>query len=142
MLMGNQSVSPFFFWLIISVTALIAGYGVIIKIWNTGHSVFWKFQRISGAFLLVMVPAYILFIHLNPSPETGVNMVITGIQKIFIKVAYLILLVSGLFHGGYGIWSVASDYLYSRIFRIGLACLVILVMLISCWIGIRVTLIS
>jgi len=142
MLMGNQRVSPFFFWLIMFVTALISGYGISIKIWNTRHSVFWKFQRISGALLLVMVPAYIFFIHLSPSSESEANMLIIGIQKIYIKAVYLILLASVLFHGGYGIWSVVSDYFYSRILRMVFAILVTLVMLISGWVGIRVALVS
>ncbi|MBW1887660.1 MAG: hypothetical protein JRI52_04825 [Deltaproteobacteria bacterium] len=140
MLMGNQSVSPFLYWLMMFVTALIVAYGVAAKIWNTEHSVFWKFQRTSGAFLLVMVPAYILFIHLSPLSGKVTQMVMGGAQILFIRVVHLVMLVGALYHGGYGVWSVVSDYLSSRILKAGLTILVTLVTLIFTLFGIKLIL--
>lgn len=137
MLMGDQGVSPFLYWLMTFVIALIVAYGVAARIWNTEHSVFWKCQRTSGAFLLVMVPAYILFIHLGPLSGKVIQMVIGGAQNFFIRVVHLAILMGALYHGGYGIWSVVSDYLSSRILKAGLTILVTLVTLIFTWFGIR-----
>ena len=140
MLIGNQGVSEFFYWTTMLACALTLGFGVAVRIWNTGHSLFWKWQRISGGFLLVMVPAYLLFIHLDPSMAKETNVVIIWIEKILVKAAHLGLLVGALYHGGYGIWSVLSDYLSSKTLQRGLAVLVSLVTLIFAWLGIKVTL--
>src|SRR4030067_2242459 len=66
MVMKNQSVSAFFFWLMAFFLGAMATYVVASRIWNKRHSVLWKLQRISGAFLFITVPAYILFSYLNP----------------------------------------------------------------------------
>ncbi len=136
MLMGNQSVSPFIFWLVMIALASILSYGVGARIWRVGHSIFWRLQRITAAYLLVMIPAYVLFMQLTlvASQETGI--VITGMQKHFIQAVYLLLLAGTLYHAGYGIWSLVSDYLSSRTLRRGVALLVTLVMLVFGWIGV------
>lgn len=141
MLMPNQSVSPFFFWLLMVAGALIVTYGVGKKIWMLEHSVFWKFQRITAGFLVVTVPGYLLFTCLSPyaGMETGVG--ITGMQRHFTQVVYLGILVGALYHGGYGIWSLALDYLSSRRLRISLGFLVTLVMMVFGWLGVRVILV-
>jgi succinate dehydrogenase hydrophobic anchor subunit len=136
-LIGDQTVSPFFYWLMIFVIALIVAYGVAAKVWHTEHSFFWKFQRTSGAFLLVTVPAYIFFIHLSPLSAKVTQMALGGAQSFFIRCVHLAMLLGALYHGGYGIWSVVSDYLSSRIFKTGLTVLVALVTLIFAWFGIK-----
>lgn len=135
MLMGNQSASPFIFWLVMIAGASILSYGVGARIWGRGHSVFWKLQRISATFLLVMIPAYMLFMHLAPvaSQETGI--MIPAVQKYFIQAVYLLLLAGTLYHAGYGIWSLAGDYLSSTTLRKALALLLTLVMLVFGWLG-------
>jgi len=140
MIMGNQSASPFFFWLLMLLTALICGYGVARKLWHGEHSIFWKLQRISGAFLLVLVPAHLLFMHLNPSVAMEASVVIERMQNWFIKAVDLILVVAALYHGGYGLFSVLSEYLSSRILRKGLVCVVAFITIIFAWIGIRLIL--
>ena len=140
MIMGNQSASPFFFWLLMLLTALICGYGVARKLWHSEHSIFWKLQRISGAFLLVLVPAHLLFMHLNPSVAMEASVVIGRMQSWFIKAVDLILVVAALYHGGYGLFSVLSEYLSSRILRRVLVCIVAFITFIFAWIGIRLIL--
>ena len=140
MLMGNQMVSPFLYWVIMFTQALVVAYGVATRVLNSRHFVLWKMQRISGSFLLIMVPAYFLFIPLNPLPEIEAGFLITGIQKLFLTAVYILLLLSALFHAGYGVWSVMRDYLSSKNLRKGLAALVTFITLIFAWIGLRAVL--
>ncbi|UCF85817.1 MAG: hypothetical protein JSV50_09350 [Desulfobacteraceae bacterium] len=140
MLIGTQSVSAVFYWLAMLVASLTLVYGVASKFWATQHSLVWKLQRITGAFLLVMVPAHLLFMHLNPSVGKEANVVIMRMQNWFIKFVDLGLLVVVLYHAGYGFISVTRDYVSFRVLRMGLTALVILVMVIFAWAGIRLTL--
>jgi len=139
MMMGTQSVSPVFFWLTMLIAALTLTYGVASKFWKTQHSFVWKLQRITGAFLLVMVPAHLLFMHLNPSMGKEASLIIMRMQNWFIKFVDLSLIVMVIYHAGYGLISVTRDYISFRVFRTGLAALVILVMVIVAWAGIRLT---
>ncbi len=139
MLMGTQSVSPVFYWLAMLIAALTLAYGVASKFWKTQHSLLWKLQRITGAFLLVMVPAHLLFMHLNPSMGKDSNIVIMRMQNGFIKFIDIGLIVMVIYHAGYGVMSVVRDYVSFRGFRTGLAVLVILVMVFFAWAGIRLT---
>jgi len=140
MLMGNQMVSPFLYWVIVFAQALVVAYMVSRRTLSSRHSFLWKTQRISGSFLLFMAPAYFLFIPLNPSPAIEANFLITGIQGLFLKAVYILLLLCALFHGGYGIWSVMSDYLAPRTLRKGLAALVAFITLFFAWVGLLATL--
>jgi len=139
-LMGNQGVSPFLYWVIMVVQALVMAYGVTSRIFNSRHSFFWKMQRISGCFLMIMLPAYLLFIQLRHPPEFEANVLIRIIQNFFLSVVYLLLLLCALYHAGYGIWSVVSDYLSSRNIRSWSAALVAFITLILAWIGVLVIL--
>lgn len=140
MMMGTESVSPVFYWLTMLIAALTLAYGVASKFWTTQHSLLWKLQRITGAFLLVMVPAHLLFMHLNPSVAKEANIVIIRMQNWFIKFVDLGLLVVVFYHAGYGLMSVVRDYISFRVVRMGLTALVILVMVIFAWVGLRLTL--
>ena len=141
MLMGNQSASPVFFMLSMFVAGLTLGYGVVSRLWNTQHSIFWKLQRITGAFLLVMIPAHFLFMHLNPSLGHSAQVVIQRMQNVLIRAIDLTLAVGVIYHGGFGLLSVIGDYLSHRLLRIGLTALVVLVMAIFAYIGIKLTIV-
>ncbi len=140
MLMHNQTVSPFVYWLAMTVGGLVLAYGLGAKIWKLGHSFFWTSQRLIAVFLIVMIPGYLLFMPLNPAAGLVPGPVIKGIQRYFVQTVYLGLLVVTLYHGGYGIWSLVSDYLSSRFLRTGLALMVMLLMLILCLLGVRAVL--
>ena len=71
MIMKNQSVSAFFFWLMTFFFGAVAAYVVASRIWKKRHSILWKLQRISGAFLFITVPAYLFFLYLNPVLADG-----------------------------------------------------------------------
>lgn len=135
MLIGTQSVSPVFFWLLALAASVTLAYGAISKIWAVRHSLSWRLQRVTGAFLLVMVPAHFLFMHLNPTIAKEASVVITRMQHPFIKAVDLALLVGILYHSGHGLVSVVRDYFSSRVLHVSLVALVSLVMLGFAWIG-------
>jgi succinate dehydrogenase hydrophobic membrane anchor protein len=99
-----------------------------------------KLQRISGAFLFITVPAYVLFIQLKPSTEIEANFLIRGLQNSFLTVVYIILLLSALFHAGYGLWSLMNDYFFSRNLRMGMALLITCITLFFTWFGLAAVL--
>jgi succinate dehydrogenase / fumarate reductase cytochrome b subunit len=138
MLLGNQSVSPIFFWLTVLIIAVICGYAFLARIWRLGHSQFWKFQRASGAFLLVMIPAHFLFMHLNPAVGKDSAVIIARIQNVFIKIVDLALVLAVVYHGGYGLFSVGKDYLVSRRLQVLVTALIAVVMVLSAWIGLKI----
>jgi len=138
MLLGNQSVSPIFFWLTVFITAVIGGYAFLARIWRLGHSQFWKFQRASGAFLLAMIPAHFLFMHLNPSVGKDSAVIIARMQSFFIKIVDLAMVLAVVYHGGYGLFSVVKDYIASRRLQILMTVLAVVVMVLSAWIGLKI----
>ena len=140
MLIGSQSVSAVFFWLTMLVAGLTLAYGVASRIWAIRHSLLWKLQRITGAYLLILVPAHMLFMHLNYATAHEANTVVMRMQGYFIKAVDISLVVVLLYHAGYGLVSFIGDYLESQSLRVGLAALVILVMVFFAVLGIRLTL--
>ena len=138
MLLGNQSASPIFFWLTVFITAVIGGYAFLARIWRLGHSQFWKFQRASGVFLLVMIPAHFLFMHLNPAVGKDSAVIIARIQNFFVKIVDVAMVLAVIYHGGYGLFSVGKDYIVSRRLQILMTVLVAAVMVLSAWIGLKI----
>jgi len=113
MVMKNQRVSAFFFWLMAFSLGAIAAYVVASRIWKKRHSVLWKLQRISGAFLFITVPAYLLFSYLNPGEADGAQEAIAWMQNVFTRLVFLTLATWALYHAGYGLFSIAADYIPS-----------------------------
>ncbi len=140
MVMGDQTVSPLFFWLIIFILAVLPGYLVVSKIWNVAASVTWKLQRISGAYLIIMIPAHLLFMHLQPAVGHEAGIVIARMQNGFIKFIDLTLVIGVLYHAGYGLTAIIRDYLGSRLLQTGMAFFIFFMMAVFAWIGIRLTL--
>ena len=130
MIMKNQSMSAFFFWLMAFFSGAVAAYVVASRIWKKRHSVLWKLQRICGAFLFTTIPAYLIFLYLNPVLAEGAQTVIVRVQSVFIRVFTLSLAVSALYHAGYGLFSIAADYASSRTVRTALTALIIIVIAI------------
>jgi succinate dehydrogenase hydrophobic membrane anchor protein len=139
MIMGNQFVSPVFFWLITFIFSSCLVVLVTSKIWNIDGASAWKLQRISGTFLLIMIPAHLLFMHLQPSVGHVANVVINRLQNIFIKLVDITLVIAVLFHAGYGLISISKDYITSRILQISLSLLIIFALVVFGWIGIKLT---
>jgi len=127
MIMKNQRVSAFFFWLMAFFSGAVAAYVVATRLWKRRHSVLWKLQRISGAFLFITVPAYLLFLYLNPVLADGAWTGIARLQNVFIRVVTLSLFVSALYHAGYGLFSIAADYASSRTVRAGVTAVIVVI---------------
>jgi succinate dehydrogenase / fumarate reductase, cytochrome b subunit len=138
MFMGNQQVSAVFFWLVVFVSGSILFFGVTSRIWMTGQTRVWKLQRMTGVFLLMMVPAHMMFMHLNLPVGHQAQMVMMRMQDSFIKVVDLTLLWALLYHGGYGLISVLGDYLSCRSLRIGGAALIAGIMALCALWGSRI----
>jgi succinate dehydrogenase hydrophobic anchor subunit len=128
MMMKNQHVSAFFFWLTAFFSGAIAAYVVASRLWRKRHSVLWKLQRISGAFLFIAVPAYLLFSYLNPAEAEGAQGAIVQMENVFTRLVTLTLATLALYHAGYGLFSIAADYTSSRITRAGMTALIALAM--------------
>src|SRR4030066_1168366 len=127
MTMKDQRVSALFFWLTAFSLGAIAAYVVASRIWKKRHSVLWKPQRISGAFLFITVPAYLLFSYLNPGEADGAHEAIAWMQNVFTRLVFLTLATCALFHAGYGLFSIAADYTSSGIMRAGMTALIVVV---------------
>lgn len=137
MVMGNQTVSPTFFWLVVFILSACLLILVTSRIWGIEGAMGWKLQRITGAFLLMMIPAHMLFMHLQTSIGHQADVVIARMQTGFIKVIDLVLIVAVLFHAGYGLISIARDYIKSKFVQSGLSFLIIFILVVFGWIGIR-----
>jgi succinate dehydrogenase / fumarate reductase cytochrome b subunit len=140
MVLGNQTVSPIFFWLIIFIIAILPGYLVASRVWDVAASASWKLQRISGAYLIVMIPAHLLFMHLQPAIGHEAATVIARMQNGFIKFIDLTLVIGVLYHAGYGLTAIIRDYLKSRLLQTVMAFFICLVMAVFAWISIKLTL--
>jgi succinate dehydrogenase / fumarate reductase cytochrome b subunit len=137
MSMGSQNVSAVFFWLMGAAAASCAAYGLYARIRGTAHRPSWKLQRISGAFLLVMLPAHFLFMHLSPQVAKDTGQVVLRMQHLWIKLVDMALLVSALYHGGYGLISILNDYAASKgLRRVGMAAIIVAMML-GAWTGLK-----
>jgi len=140
MIMGNQNASPVFFWLTGLTLAVSMGYLVFTRTRKTHASTAWRLQRITGGFLFIMITAHFLFMHLNPAVGHEADAVITRMQNPFVKAVDLVFVLAILYHAGYGLVSIARDYLGSMLFRNLCAILVAVIMVFFAWMGIRLTL--
>lgn len=141
MLRGDQSVSTAMFWLGALVAALFTAAGAARRFWMAPQRLGWRFQRISGAFLILLVPAHMFFMHLNFSTGHDSSVVLQRLQSHFIKGVDLLLLGTVLFHGGYGVFSLLGDYLGSSSVRTTIGVVLTAVMLFLGWVGLRVLLV-
>jgi succinate dehydrogenase cytochrome b556 subunit len=139
MISGNQNVTPGFFWLTALLIACVLAYVVAMQIWNADISFGWKLQRITGSFLLIMIPAHMLFMHLNINTGHDAGVVIARMQNTFIKVVDIGLVGGVLFHSGYGLLSIIKDYVSSKLLQ-NICFLVICgVMVLFAWVGVKLT---
>ena len=114
MYLGDQSVGPLFFWISAMAAGLIISYACASKLRHAKGSLYWKMQRLSGALLFVLVPAHMLFMHLNESVGRDVQVITERISRPSIAVIDAILLILVLYHGGYGLIGVMKDYVTDR----------------------------
>ncbi|MFW6101232.1 MAG: succinate dehydrogenase, hydrophobic membrane anchor protein [Bacteroidota bacterium] len=137
MVIGNQTVSAAFFW---SYTAIASGcvtYITVTKVRISAASLLWKLQRISGAFIFLMVPAHMLFMHLNPDIGHDAQIIIERMGNPFIKLVDFLLLVSVLYHGAYGLYSITQDYISQFKMQLGIVVVLSFVTLVFAWMGLK-----
>ena len=134
---GDQVVSPVFFWLGMLIFSMGLSYAAARRIWRSGNSSGWKLQRISGCFLIIMIPAHLLFMHLQPSIGHDAIQIQARMRHLLIKVVDVFLVAATLYHGGYGVVSIIREYTAARWVKTLGTCLVSLVMLFFGWMGIR-----
>jgi succinate dehydrogenase hydrophobic membrane anchor protein len=119
----NDNVSPFLFWplflfwLLFILAALLMASIAGAKLWRSRHALYWKLQRITGVFLLVAIPAYLIFPDLNPGIAHEVQTLTLRMQNACIKIVDILLVFSALYHGGYGMFSIGADYIRKRSLR-------------------------
>ncbi len=126
MLMESRRVSAFFFWGAAFFLGAVAAAVVGSRLCKNRHSVLWKLQRITGAFLFVTAPAYVLFLCLNPYAAGGTNGTILRMQNVFTRLTLLMMATSALYHAGYGLFSIAADYVSPGVTRAGITALIVI----------------
>ena len=137
--MANQTVSAPFYWMTLFFFALTLTYGAARRIMTTDHSLFWKVQRISGVYLFIMIPAHLVFMHLDPAMGKEAETVIARLQNPFIKTLDISLIVGTMYHAGYGLIGILRDFLSQRALRLALSILATAVVSIFAFVAIRLT---
>jgi succinate dehydrogenase hydrophobic anchor subunit len=86
-----------------------------------------------------MIPAHMLFMHLNPSVAHEASVVLARMDNYFIKLMDLALVISVFYHGGYGLVALCRDYfsLSPRALRDGCTGVIVAVMALFTWIGVK-----
>lgn len=139
MAMGNQAISAILFWTYIAAASGFISYLTVMKIRHSGASKLWKMQRISAAFLFLMIPAHMLYMHLDPSIGRDSYVIIARMNNMFIKLIDLMLLISVLYHGAYGIIEISRDYVSSRRVQVACTAIIMLIVAIFAWMGMKLT---
>ncbi|MFW6147850.1 MAG: hypothetical protein ACOC6B_05585 [Thermodesulfobacteriota bacterium] len=140
MIVGEQNVPVLLFWLTAFLISIIVSYYLYQRIWKTRNSTLWKLQRISGAFLLVMLPGHMLFMHLNYAVGHEAQVVIQRLQHYSIKTLDLLLVIIILYHAAFGIYSIIEDYLENKLARRTLTVVFLLIIIYFGYVGARFTL--
>lgn len=134
----GQQVSVALFWLITVAISLIAFLAVLYKISRTGNSILWKLQRVTGAFMLPMLLGHMLYMHMSYLTGHDSKTILLRIQNPFIKGIDFVFIIFLLFHAGYGVFSVIADYVKPGLLLKSLVFLVIVVMVMSAFLGIGI----
>ncbi|OEU49132.1 MAG: hypothetical protein BA861_07560 [Desulfobacterales bacterium S3730MH5] len=128
MFMGNQEVSPGFFWLIIAIASAISSTILYKRLRHTQNGILWKLQRVSGAFLLPLVSGHMFFMHLNHRAGHDVDTILTRLSAPGMKALDFVFVSLVYFHAGYGLCTIIGDYVEDIRIRSGLRVLVIFVL--------------
>jgi succinate dehydrogenase hydrophobic anchor subunit len=138
-LLADPSVSAGVFWLYTVSAAALVTAAAAGPIRRSGPGLGWKLQRVTGAWLLLMVPAHMLFMHLNPAIGHDAQVILARMSHPLMKLVDLTLVWGVLFHGGYGLWSIAGDYLRAGPLRSALGAALLAAGAWLAWVGMRLT---
>ncbi|MCF8038217.1 MAG: succinate dehydrogenase, hydrophobic membrane anchor protein [Desulfohalobiaceae bacterium] len=139
MWMGSQTVSALFFGMSVLAASLLTTGFLFQKIWWTTKDVWWKLQRLTAAFLLIVLPGHMLFMHLNYALGHQAGIIISRMGLPFMQCLYLLTVVSVLYHAVYGLISVIQDYVEKRLLRFGLIIGLLLFTIYFLFLGLRLT---
>jgi succinate dehydrogenase hydrophobic anchor subunit len=137
MMMGNQQVSLGVFWLSVTIMGCLAVVIVFNKLRRTHNTLFWKFQRITGAFLLPMVTGHMFFMHLNFRVGHEVDVILARMSNMGIKTLDFLFVVTVFFHAGFGVATIISDHVDDRRIRTGLTFASGFIMAVFAYTGIK-----
>jgi succinate dehydrogenase cytochrome b556 subunit len=137
MALSNQQVSPVFFWSYLALSSVLLTYVTVTRLRISGASMNWKLQRISAAFLLLMIPAHMLFMHLDPALGRDAQVIIARMNNVFIKLVDLLLLLGVMFHAAYGVRGICLDYFATSRARAVCTAVIVLVSLYITWQGVH-----
>jgi succinate dehydrogenase hydrophobic anchor subunit len=137
----DQSASLIVYWLPILVFSISLVYLVYLKIRRTENSMAWKLHRMTGVYLLLIIPAHMLFMHLEPATAHEAITVINRMQHVSVKLLDLALVLGVSYHSGYGLVSICKDYLPPGSLQNVLTFLITLTIAVLGWVGIKLTII-
>ncbi|WP_153304152.1 hypothetical protein [Desulfovermiculus halophilus] len=113
MISGSQNVTPMFYWGLFFLMAVVITYEFWNSVRSTRHSPFWIAQRITAAYLFVLVPAHMLFTHLNTAMAHDASVVTARMSSAFITFIDITLVLAIAYHAAYGLISISKDYIRS-----------------------------
>ncbi len=106
------------FWLPLVCAALLLSYVTAKRVLaQVKSALFWGMQRISAAFLLVMLPAHMLLMHSVPDLARQPVVISSRLDNPFVLVLDLAIVIFLAYHMGYGLFSILSDYVPWRTVR-------------------------
>ena len=137
MILPNISLASFTLNIALLVSLTMAG-AVIVAVSKSKMGIYWKIQRISGAFLVIMIPLHLVFMHANPAAGHDSAAILSRLRSdMLIKMADILIVVSALYHGAYGLISIGKDYLHSeKLIRYG-SILIAICSILFGWLGIK-----
>jgi len=140
MVRSDQQISAHFFWLNTVIASVCISALTVKALRASRAGIPWKLQRITGSFLLLMVPAHMIFMHLNPQSGKDAAFIIERINQPFVAAVDITLLLFILYHGGYGVISICNDYLSAKQVRTSCAIGVVVILSMFGLQGIRLIL--
>ena len=137
MVLPNIYLASFTLDIALLVSLTLAG-ALIVTVSKSKMSIYWKIQRVCGAFLVIMIPLHLVFMHANPAAGHDSAVILSRIRSdTLIRIADLLIVVSALYHGAYGLISIGKDYLHSeKLIRYG-SILIAICSILFGWLGIK-----
>ncbi|MFW6148061.1 MAG: succinate dehydrogenase, hydrophobic membrane anchor protein [Thermodesulfobacteriota bacterium] len=134
----GPAVSATLFWSV-TVAISVGAFSIIIaKLWRTRNSLLWKLQRITGAFMAPILIGHMLFMHMNYLAGHDSKTILMRMESPFIRGLDLVFILFLLFHAGYGLFSIITDYIKPGPLLKFLTVLIFIVMAVSAFYGLRI----
>ncbi len=133
----GRQISATLFWSVTIAISVVALLVVLFKVWLTRNSLLWKLQRVTGAFMFPMLIGHMLFMHMNYLTGHDSKTILLRLESPFIRGMDFVFVIFLLFHAGYGLFSIIADYIKPGPLLKAITLLVIIVMAISAFYGIR-----